>query len=135
LGLIATLETFIEDFQRGTGIQTEFIYKLTETLLPPNLETHLYRIVQEALNNVIKHACASSVAIRLAEIENKLHLSIMDNGLGFCWDQLLKEKKAPEGIGLISIQERANLFKGTTEIVSSPENGTKITVKISLAGC
>ena len=132
LGLIATLETFIKDFQRSTGIQTEFIYKLTAALLPPNLETHLYRIVQEALNNVIKHAHASYVVIQLEEIEKNLHLSIMDNGLGFCWDQLVKEKKAPEGIGLISIQERANLFKGTTEIISSPENGTKIAVKIPL---
>jgi PAS domain S-box-containing protein len=81
LGLIATLETFIKDFQRSTGIQTEFIYKLTEALLPPNLETHLYRIVQEALNNVIKHAHASYVVIRLEEIEKTLHLSIMDNGI------------------------------------------------------
>jgi signal transduction histidine kinase len=133
LGLIATLESYIKDFQRMTGIQTEFIFEKTDKQIPPNLETHLYRIVQEALNNAAKHAHASYAVIRLEEIEKDLFLSIMDNGIGFSWDQSVKSGKSPKGIGLISIQERVNLLKGTIDVVSSPGNGTQIAVRVPLS--
>jgi signal transduction histidine kinase len=132
LGLMSTLQSYIKDFQTRTGIQTEFFCKTTDKLFPSNLETHLYRIAQEALNNIAKHARASYVVIQLEENEKNLFLSIMDNGLGFYWDQLAKGKKGPQGIGLISMQERANLLKGTIEIISSPGNGTKIAVRVPI---
>jgi signal transduction histidine kinase len=66
----------------------------------------------------------------LEEIGKDLHLSIKDNGIGFSSDQSMKGGKGLHGIGLISIQERANLLKGTIEIISSPGNGTKISVSV-----
>jgi two-component system sensor histidine kinase DegS len=66
----------------------------------------------------------------LEETGKELHLSIQDNGIGFSLDQTVKDGKRPHGIGLISIQERTNLLKGTLEILSSPGHGTKISVKV-----
>lgn len=132
LGLIATLESYVKDFQRRTGIQTNFISKITEKLLPPKLETHLYRIVQEALNNVEKHARASYAVIRLEEVKKEVFLTITDNGIGIRWDQIAKAENVPHGIGLLSIRERANLMKGTTEFISSPKSGTQIKIRIPL---
>jgi PAS domain S-box-containing protein len=133
LGLIAALESYIKDFQRLTCIQTEFYNDTRDMVLPPNLETHLYRIVQEALNNIAQHARATRAVIRLEEIGNELFLSIMDNGIGFSSDHVVKGGKGVQGIGLISIQERASLLKGTVEINSGPGNGTKIAVRVPKA--
>lgn len=132
LGLIAALESYIRDFQQRSGIQTEFYDKTTPKSLQPNVETHLYRIVQEALSNVSKHARASYVVIRLEERDHSLSLQIMDNGVGFSLDQVSKSRSVPQGIGLISIQERTNLLRGTFEIISEPGNGTKIAVRVPL---
>lgn len=133
LGLIAALESYIKDFQRLTGIQTEFFNDTSDKVLPPNLEIHLYRIVQEALNNIAQHARASLAVIRLEGIGKELFLSIIDNGIGFSRNQFVKESKNLQGIGLITIQERASLLKGTVEINSSPGNGTKIAVRVPLS--
>jgi len=133
LGLIATLESYIKDFQKLTGIRMKFVNKSTDELLPSNVATHLYRIVQETLNNIAQHARATHAVIRLEEVGNELHLSIKDNGIGFSSDPSVKGEKGLHGIGLISIQERANLLKGTLEIMSSSGKGTKIAVKVPRA--
>jgi PAS domain S-box-containing protein len=130
LGLTATLESYIKDFQKLTGIQMKFINKTSDKLLPSNVATHLYRIVQETLNNIAQHARATHAVIRLEETGKELRLSIKDNGIGFSLDQSVKDGKGLHGIGLISIQERANLLKGTLDILSSPGNGTEISVKV-----
>jgi signal transduction histidine kinase len=133
LGLIATLQAYIRDFQKRTGLQTEFIYKTIGKVLGPDLETHLYRIVQEALSNVFKHARASYAVIRLEMIGKHHFLSVVDNGIGFASGKLAKTRKGLRGIGLVSIQERVNLIKATLDIESSPGNGTRITVKVPVS--
>jgi signal transduction histidine kinase len=129
LGLTAALQSYVRDFQERTGIRTDFSFKTPDAPLSPDLEIHLYRIVQEALNNVSQHASASLVVIRLEASGGGLNLSIMDNGVGFPWEAFAAGKKKSQGIGLISMQERTNLISGTLEIASSPGNGTNITVR------
>jgi len=133
LGLTATLDSYIKDFQKLTGIRMKFINKTTDKLIPANLAVHLYRIVQESLNNIAQHARATQVVVRLEEVGKELHLSIKDNGVGFSLEHSVKEEKGLHGIGLISIQERANLLNGTIEIISSPGNGTTIAVRVPRA--
>jgi PAS domain S-box-containing protein len=133
LGLLATLEAYIKDFQKRTGLQTGFIYTTINKVLVPDLETHLYRIVQEALSNAAKHARASYAVVRIKMIKQDLILAIEDNGIGFALEKLVGDKKHPLGMGLISIQERANLLKGIAEIKSKPGSGTKVIVRVPVS--
>jgi PAS domain S-box-containing protein len=133
LGLTATLGSYIKDFQRLTGIHTEFIDDTTDKPLPPNLETHLYRIVQEALSNIAQHARATRAVIRLEENDDELFLSIMDDGVGFSRDQSVVKGRGIQGIGLISIQERTTLLNGSIEISAGHGIGTQISVRVPIA--
>jgi PAS domain S-box-containing protein len=132
LGLINALESYTDNFQRRTDIQTEFRVCSTKLTISGNVQTHLYRIVQEALNNISKHAQASHVVVEIAKDKKQLVLSILDNGNGFHFDKLGNEENGLPGIGLTNIQERANLIKGKADIISGPGNGTKIIVRVPL---
>ena len=130
LGLVAALESYIRDFQKSTAVQTEFICRMNDESIPSGVETHLYRIAQEGLSNIAKHAHAKNAVIEMGETKNGLLLSIEDDGIG-CETDLLSERKTHfRGIGWISIKERANLLKGTAEIQSTPGMGTKVTIRI-----
>ncbi|MEO7983798.1 MAG: response regulator [Bacteroidota bacterium] len=99
---------------------------LEETRLSEVLKITIYRIVQEQLNNILKHADASRVTIRVIVEEDTIVLIITDNGKGF--DTNLPGK----GIGMINIQNRAELFNGKVEIDSSPGNGCRLTVQLNI---
>jgi signal transduction histidine kinase len=94
-----------------------------------NIETALYRIVQEALTNVCKHACASKVSIRLAKHQRKIRCAIRDDGNGFD-AAALNRASAQKGLGLVGIRERINAFGGTLLVKSDPGNGTELLVEI-----
>jgi len=127
LGLLPTIKSYGNQFSVRTGIIVH-----TENDININLEKeqeiHLYRIVQEAFTNVVKHAHAKNIFIHLGTKRNILILSIQDDGCGF----LLKEKEnIPHvGIGLIGMRERVNSLKGKMEISTSPQKGTKIEIQI-----
>ena len=94
----------------------------------PEVETNLYRIVQEALNNIAKHASASRVDIVFEKRDGKIILVIEDDGKGFS----PKGKRAEKGLGLTGMSERAQLVGGTFEIESSRGKGTTIYVTVPL---
>ncbi len=98
---------------------------------PTSIETALYRIVQEALSNVGKHARAHRVNIRLRRDAGAILCSIRDDGIGFDVPSVLA-KKGERGIGLIGIRERLNPFKGTLQINSTPGQGTELCISIPL---
>ena len=98
---------------------------------PPPIETALYRIVQEAVSNVCRHAKANRVNIRLQRDAGTIHCSIQDDGIGFDVPSVLA-KKGERGIGLIGIRERLNPFKGTLQVKSSPGQGTELCISIPL---
>ncbi len=96
--------------------------------LAPAAELHLFRIVQEALNNIRQHARAKRVRVRLGSRDGVLRLSIQDDGRGFTLNRLKLVKRKQHGIGLSNIHERAAALGGRCEILSRPGEGTTITI-------
>jgi two-component system sensor histidine kinase DegS len=101
--------------------------------LPLRVELALYRIVQEALNNVSKHARATVVKIRLRRTGKEAVCSVDDNGVGFDPDTVNKGPR-PHGSGLLGIQERLQALQGKVHIQSLPGKGTKLKIVVPLEG-
>jgi len=129
LGILPTLSWFFREFEAACGhIAVEKAFNVAEHEVPAPLRITLYRILQEATSNIIKHAGANRVRIRLDLIDEVLHLLIEDNGCGFDPDNIPYVEGESRGIGLVSMKERAALFGGTCRIVSAPGQGTRIEV-------
>jgi signal transduction histidine kinase len=130
-GLEQTLEWFVEQFSRQTGIQVHFERRLLDGFFPGEDAIHLYRIVQEALNNVARHSEAREAWVSLQETHDGWCLEIRDRGTGFRLDAEM-DRAAGEGIGLMGMRERAEHLKGSFEISSAPNQGTVVRVRIPL---
>jgi PAS domain S-box-containing protein len=131
LGLVAALEWLAEDFQRRYKISCGFISEKEE--LEPGWEraTAVFRIAQEALTNVVRHANATNVGIGLRTDADAMILEIEDNGIG------ISEPSAPpehHTLGLLGMRERAKHLGGSLEITSEPGKGTRVTARIPLRG-
>src|SRR5206468_776202 len=97
--------------------------------LPSEMETALYRIIQESLTNTAKHARATKVVIALAEEDGQIQVRIADDGRGFDAQAVLRTPWQDRGLGLAGMTERASLLNGTVEIKSTPGQGTTIDVR------
>lgn len=129
LGLEAALNSYVQNWSKHVGIPVDLhSTAIDRGRLSIDIETVLYRIAQEALNNVAKHAHATNVAIVLEQLANQLLLIIEDNGAGFDLQAILQADE--KGLGLIGMRERAALVAGTVEIESQPDSGTTIVVRI-----
>lgn len=132
-GLADALENFVIEWSRNYQIHGEFhaVNQASRRRLPDDYETHLYRIAQEALNNTVKHANATSVGVILEIRDNEVRLIIEDNGVGFDPDAKPKPKTKPgHGMGLIGMKERVDLLGGSMEVDSEPGVGTTIFVSV-----
>jgi len=98
--------------------------------LPPAVELNLFRIVQEALNNVEKHAQAKTVWLRFTMHDDGIVLRIQDDGRGFDLKQSKTRKRERGGLGLTNMRERAAALGGGCEVESKPEQGAQITVRV-----
>jgi signal transduction histidine kinase len=133
LGILATIGWFCREFQDVyAGIRIEIAIEIEEKDVPPHLKTAIYRIMQEALNNVAKHSRADLVNLRLRKIVAGLELSIRDNGRGFNLDKTMALKTSRRGFGLASMRERAELSGASFEINSAAGEGTVIRVAWTL---
>ena len=103
-------------------------------LLPPESELHLFRIMQEALNNVLKHACASEVRVMLTREAASIRLVIEDNGRGFDPDQIKSAPPGRRGLGLHQIVVRAHTGGGRITLQSRPGQGTRLMVEMPVRG-
>lgn len=128
-GLVPALQTFVRQWSERYRIPAELTASETMPRLAIDVENHLYRTVQEALNNVVKHAEATHAAIRLTRFGRRVKLVVHDNGHGF---DIVREKSAA-GIGLLGMRERIALIGGDIEVDSSVERGTTITVTVPVA--
>jgi signal transduction histidine kinase len=124
-GLVPALERLTETFVEQTSIPVEVEAVLGEERLPATIETALYRIVQEALTNVIKHSRASRVSVLLRRKPDTVAVVIEDDGVGFEPDEA-----RDGGLGLIGMRERIALLDGRLVIESSTESGTSIVVEV-----
>ena len=128
-GIMAALRWHGERFSERTGVLTKVKGKELSPRPAHLVESILFRITQEALTNVYKHAHASRAFVTLEQLEGKLRLTIADDGLGF--DPAVFKKLKQHGWGLIIMKERAIAIGGRVRIESVPGKGTKITVEIS----
>jgi PAS domain S-box-containing protein len=128
LGLVAALEWQLQDFMNRTGIQCELITSLSEVCLEEERSTALFRIFQEALTNVARHANATKVVARMQEDADKVIMELQDNGRGITSSEVQDSKS----LGLLGMRERTLFLGGEFSISGSPARGTTVTVKISL---
>lgn len=133
LGLVPALNAQVRDFESRTGVEVDFVVEGKRSRIRADLETIVFRIGQEALTNIAKHAHAESVQLRLLFRRSSLKLSIEDDGRGFDPNEILySDDSRRSAWGLLGIQERVALVGGLCSISSVPHNGTKIEATIPL---
>ena len=130
LGLLPALQFLADGIAKRTGLPIE-VGGSTHGRLPPVVETALYRIVQEALTNAVRHADAACVRIQLQREPQAIRCSIADDGVGFDAPTVLAHRGGP-GLGLVSMQERLEAVRGSFQIISAPGRGTRVHVAIPL---
>ena len=132
LGLVVAFSNVVSHWAKHLGIHAELhTVGMDDHRLASDVEVVLYRVLQEALNNVAKHAAAQNVTIFLERLDDDVSLIIEDDGRGFEAGRVLG---GGEGLGLIGMRERAALVGGTFELESSPGRGTTVVVQIPLTG-
>ncbi|MCY1526168.1 Sensor histidine kinase LiaS [compost metagenome] len=129
MGLEVALRDMLERKLSNLKMSFNLSYQVRETQLTSNIEMVIYRIVQELLNNTIKHAEAGHVNVSVQQKENELYLTYTDNGKGMNRDMLSDSGK---GFGLKSITNRLHTLNGVMEILSEPAKGTKVFMNIPL---
>jgi signal transduction histidine kinase len=128
LGLKVAMETYCTEFSRRTHLPVIFEADGSLPDLPDPYNITLYRTLQEALTNVVKHARASQVWVDLSVEEDTVNLTVQDNGSGFT-----KEKSKSNGIGLAGLRERITIAGGTLNISSAPKRGTILSAQFPLS--
>jgi signal transduction histidine kinase len=127
-GLVAALERLTDNFAEQTGMAVEFFPNLQgDGRFPPEVETALYRLVQESLTNIIKHARATSVSIVLTQTAESVSVIVEDDGVGF-----EPYRATGDGIGLLGMRERVGLFGGRVVVESRPGAGTTVVAEVPL---
>lgn len=119
------VESLVQDFEQTTGIVPQVNIELS-TAVPSQFTIHIYRIIQEALNNICKYAVATAVEINVSQIYEQLHLSIKDNGRGF------DPERTCGGYGLQGMRERVDILQGSFRLESQPGHGCCINVEIPM---
>jgi signal transduction histidine kinase len=130
LGLNAAIEWQVKEFQRRTGIDCGLIMPEQELVLDDNRATALFRILQESLNNVLRHAQATKAEIRLNLDGDRLCMKVIDNGIGIfpgC-------RRKANSFGLVGIKERISTLGGELIIDTGPNKGTSLTVALPVTG-
>ena len=129
LGLEAAIEALAQKHQETSGIAVTCSVSLPEGYMaepPPALETAVYRLVQEGLNNISKHSKASKAELTVALAGGAIAIEVADDGVGF------EPAAAPEGFGLVGMRERAALLGGTLEVSSAKGSGTTLRALLPL---
>jgi len=134
LGLIAALRWYAESRLAEVGVKVRVEIAGQERRLPPQIETALFRVVQEAVNNVVNHSGAQNFTITLVLRSNFLSLVMADDGWGFDLAELSRSQDGKRGLGLMGMRERVELLGGSFAIYSELGGGTKITVEVPLEG-
>lgn len=135
LGLVRALRWYAQERLESQGIRVAFVVPESLPRLPAEVETALFRIGQEALGNVCRHAAATAVVVRLDHDGHRVWMEIEDNGRGFAMEQVLRRDGVRHaGWGLLGMQERATLFGGRVHIDSVPGQGTRVMVEVPLEG-
>lgn len=126
LGLAAALQWIADQSASRSGFSVRFLYARTQPRLAADIETACFRIVQEALTNITRHAQAAEVEIQLDREQDRLVLRITDDGCGFNLDEMRMRALAGDSIGVLGMEERATLIGGELAIESAPGKGSTV---------
>ena len=129
LGIAAAMRAFCQEFGEQQKVEIGFKTRGLPTPVPPNVSLCLFRVLQEALHNSAKHSGVRRFEVQLRGTSDGIHLTVRDSGSGF--DR--KAAKESRGLGLISMEERLKLLKGTLSIESQPQRGTTIHARVPLS--
>lgn len=129
LGLAPALKWITEQTASRGGFAATFFHERVQSRLAPDIETACFRIVQEALTNITRHAQAAHVDIQLSRDGADLLLSVQDDGLGFDLEAMRERAMAGGSLGVLGMQERATLIGGTLEIDSAPGRGSTVQLR------
>ncbi len=129
LGLKAAIDWQCADFHKRTGIKCHLLTELEEVALDRASATAVFRILQESLTNVLRHAKATAVILELDVQADNLVLEIRDNGRGITEAEMTD----PRSLGILGMRERAGVVGGTVDITCADGEGTRITVRVPLA--
>jgi signal transduction histidine kinase len=127
LGLTAALNELCEGFSAREGIKVLFTQEAVPRAIPVEVAACLYRVAQEAMHNILKHAQTGYVQMKLSGDSGGIHLSIQDTGVGFDSESLRRP-----GLGIVSMKERVLLVHGEFSIHSQPGQGTEVRVFVPL---
>ncbi len=130
LGLIPSLENYIKRFEKEQGIFVEFLINKRDLIIPPTVETAVFRIIQEALTNVKKHSEGRSVLVRLNIDPKSLSLRVSDDGKGFQWEEVTEKFLRGDSHGLQGMKERVSLLGGTFRITTAEGKGCVVSATI-----
>lgn len=131
IGLTKAIQSLVTRAESSSEINFKIYADEIDNVFPKELEINVYRMIQEGINNIIKHSQAASVIITISKEEKEVLILIQDDGIGFSISEENSDSKK-KGMGLIGINERAMLFKGEMEIDSAPGKGTKVKITLPL---
>ena len=132
LGLVAGVHNLIDRFQGATGIEVHSSIQINELHIDESVAVNLYRIVQEALTNIVKHSKCSSVLFEMAVEDGRLGVMVKDNGAGFSLRDVSQRDIEQRGMGLFIMEERARAIGGRLQINSEAAQGTELMVEVPL---
>jgi len=133
LGLLATIKWYLREFGRvHQQIRIETELGIEEADIPEALKINIYRVVQEAFNNIGKHSGATRAGLKLIKSSNPILLIISDNGKGFDINEALSDKDPLSGYGLTAMKERCEIYGGHFQIDTTIGNGTRLTASFSV---
>jgi signal transduction histidine kinase len=130
LGLSAALGYLVDETCRTHHLQSAVVMDEIDQLFPPEIQINIYRIFQESLTNVVKHARASLVSVNVTREDGKVSFMIRDNGRGFNVKQVMDSKVAKRSLGLTAMNERALMARGSLQISSRRGQGTTVAFSI-----
>ena len=125
-GLVSAIEDLLQNSFKFSDIKYELEHRLTDQRFDERIEISLYRVLQELINNIIKHSQATEVSVQLIQNKGKLVLFVEDNGKGM-------SSNSSDGHGLLNIKSRLDMVKGSVNYEPSPSSGTSATISIPIA--
>ena len=128
LGLVAAIEWYGDQRLKPNGLTFHLLKSNIDERLAPSVKTALFRIVQEGMTNIVRHANANSVLVRLMQEQDLVTLEICDDGVGFDPQQLEDLDQNGRGLGLLGMRERAEILGGTFELESKIGEGTTVRI-------
>jgi signal transduction histidine kinase len=129
-GLSSVMKILKESIEKSTKLKVKLDINLLNERLSQNLEINIYRIIQEASNNIIKHAKAKNIVFRILEKDDIVFLEISDDGVGFESQNILEKNQSLIHNGIKNIKTRCELLNGTFKLTTALKEGTNIFIKL-----